>query len=91
MNILFWGLTFSTLGKILLAIGILRVHHIMAEEQRIDDKVIRSFAVEKTLTLIGVVAILLGYAMEVYFYGLTPLLTCHGEECGQAAALILSQ
>lgn len=92
MSILFWGLTVGTIGKIMVAIGILRVHNIMAQEQKIDDRVIRSFSVEKTVTALGVVFILLGYILEVYFYGLTPLLSCHGEECAQAAAtLILSQ
>lgn len=92
MSILFWGLTVGTIGKILVAIGILRVHTIMAEEQKIDARVIRSFAVEKSVTALGLILILAGYLLEVYFYGLTPLLSCHGDECTQAAAaLILSQ
>lgn len=91
MNFLFWGLTASVLGKILVALGILRVHYVMAHEQRIDEKVIRSFAFEKTLTYIGIFLIVLGYFLEVYFYGLTPLLTCSAEECMESAAVILSQ
>lgn len=91
MNILFWGLTVGVFGKVLVALAILKVHHIMAEERRIDSRVIRSFAFEKTITIIGVVAIIAGYMMELYFYGLTPLLTCHGTECIQAASAVLSQ
>ena len=91
MSILFWGLTVGTIGKIMVAIGILRVHDIMAQEQKIDDRVIRSFSVEKTVTAVGLLLILAGYLLEVYFYGLTPLLSCHGAECGQAAATFLSQ
>ncbi len=91
MNLLFWGLTVSVLGKILVAVGILRVHYVMAMEQRIDEKVIRSFAFEKTLTYIGILLVILGYFLEVYFYGLTPLLTCSAEECADMAAVILSQ
>lgn len=91
MNILFWGLTVSVIGKILVAVGILRVHYVMALEQRIDEKVIRSFAFEKTLTYIGIFLIVAGYVMEIYFYGLTPLLTCTALECTDAAAVILSQ
>ncbi len=79
------------MGKILLAIGILKVHDIMALEQEIDEKVIRSFAFEKALTLIGVFLIFVGYLMELYFYGLTPLLTCRGDECMHAASVLLSQ
>lgn len=91
MNILFWGLTIGALGKVLVAIGILKVHHIMALEQRINEKVIHSFAFEKALTILGVIFIFVGYLMELYFYNLTPMLTCTGKECMQAAALILSQ
>lgn len=91
MNILFWGLTIGMAGKILVAVGILKVHHIMALERRIDAKVIRSFDFEKTLTYLGVLMIIIGYLMELYFYGLTPLLTCYGAECTQAAAALLSQ
>lgn len=91
MNLLFWGLTIGAVGKILVAIGILKVHHIMALERRIDAKVIRSFAFEKTLTYLGIVCIIIGYLMELYFYGLTPMLTCHGVDCIQAASATLSQ
>jgi hypothetical protein len=91
MNILFWGLTVGVIGKILVAVGIIKVHHIMALERRIDAKVIRSFAFEKTLTYLGILFIIVGYLMELYFYGLTPMLTCYGDECLQAAATLLSQ
>ena len=91
MNILFWGLTFGTIGKILVAVAILKVHHVMAEEHKIDARVIRSFAFEKAITFTGVVFILVGYLCEIYFYDLTPMLTCHGDDCMQAASLILSQ
>ncbi len=91
MNILFWGLTVGVFGKVLVALAILKVHHIMAEERKIDNRVISSFNFEKTITIIGVIAIIIGYMMELYFYGLTPLLTCHGVECYQAASAILSQ
>jgi hypothetical protein len=91
MNLLFWGLTVGTIGKILVAVGILKVHHIMALERRIDARVIRSFAFEKTLTYLGILFIITGYLMELYFYGLTPMLTCYGPECMQAASTLLSQ
>lgn len=91
MNILFWGLTIGVLGKVLVALAILKVHHIMAEERKIDNRVIRSFALEKTITISGVIAIIVGYLMELYFYGLTSLLTCQGDDCTMAASAILSQ
>lgn len=91
MNLLFWGLTVGVVGKILVAVGILKVHHIMAMEGRIDAKVIRSFDFEKALTYLGILFIITGYLMELYFYGLTPMLTCHGADCILPASATLSQ
>jgi hypothetical protein len=91
MSLLFWGITIGVIGKILIAIGILRVHFVMALEQRIDKKVIQSFRFEKILTLVGIALIIVGYILELYFYGLTPMLTCTGEECRQAASAIIAQ
>ncbi|OGG66723.1 hypothetical protein A3I99_04855 [Candidatus Kaiserbacteria bacterium RIFCSPLOWO2_02_FULL_45_11b] len=91
MNLLFWGLTVGVIGKILVAIGIIKVHHIMALERSIDAKVIRSFAFEKTLTYLGIIFIVVGYLMELYFYGAITMLTCHGTDCIQTASAVLSQ
>lgn len=84
MNILFWGLTIGVVGKVLLAVGILIAHSGIVKEQKIDLVVLRGFKLEHTLTIIGIVFIILGYFMEVYFYGYTPFLTCVGEECSAA-------
>lgn len=91
MNLLFWGLTISVIGKVLLAVGILKAHGEISHEHRIDEKVLQTFKVERWLTIIGLFLIVAGYAMEIYFYGFTPLLTCFGEECSAAASVILSQ
>lgn len=84
MNLLFWGLTISVVGKILLAAGVIIAHTELAHERRIDNLVLRSFRFEMVLTVVGVLLIVIGYAMEIYFYGFTPLLTCSGNECGAA-------
>jgi hypothetical protein len=84
MNILFWGLTIGTLGKVLLAIGVIIAHSGIVKEQKIDSAVLRGFRYEHIITIIGLVLIVLGYAMEIYFYGFTPFLTCSGEECSAA-------
>lgn len=81
MNLLFWGLTTGVIGKVLLAVGVLKAHSEIAHEHRIDKKVLRSFQLERTFTIIGLLLIVIGYAMEVYFYGFTTLLTCEGPEC----------
>ena len=81
MNFLFWGLTISVVGKLFLAIGVLKAHSEIAHEHRIDAKVLRTFRTERWLTIIGIALIVLGYGLEIYFYGFTPFLTCSGKEC----------
>ena len=90
MNLLFWGLTIGVIGKILLAAGVIIAHTELAHERRIDDEVLHSFKLELLLTIIGIVLIVLGYAIEVYFYGFTPLLTCDVLECGAALGELIS-
>lgn len=84
MNILFWGLTIGTIGKVLLAVGVIIAHSGLVKEQRIDTASLRSFRIEHSITILGVILIVLGYFMEVYFYGYTPFLTCTGVECSAA-------
>lgn len=84
MNILFWGLTIGVIGKVMLAAGVIIAHSSIAREQKIDSAVLRGFRIEHTITVLGVIFIIVGYFMEVYFYGYTPFLTCAGEECSAA-------
>lgn len=92
MNLLFWGLTISIIGKIMLAVGVLIAHTELAHERRVDLEVLKSFKLERVLTILGIILMAAGYAMEIYFYGFTTdMLTCYGEECSGAAAAILSQ
>jgi hypothetical protein len=92
MNLLFWGLTVSLLGKVMLAGGVLIAHTELAHEGRIDKLVLKSFRLERVLTVTGLLLIIGGYMLEVYFYGFdTTLLTCNGAECALEASLFLSQ
>jgi len=81
MNLLFWGLTVSLVGKVLLVAGVLLAHGKIAHEKRIDRAVIHSFKVEQVITLFGLLLVLIGYAMEISFYEFANLLTCEGPEC----------
>lgn len=91
MNLLFWALTIGTLGKVLLAVGVLIAHSKLAHERVVDQQVLRSFRLEHTLTLLGMFLIVAGYGMEIYFYDMVSMLTCSGVECPLNAALILSR
>ncbi len=91
MNLLFWGITLGMLGKVMLGIGVLIAHSEILHERRIDLRVLNSFRLEHTLTVTGLVFILIGYGMEMYFYDFLTLLDCSGAECIHAASLLMSQ
>ncbi|REK52768.1 MAG: hypothetical protein DWQ49_12685 [Bacteroidetes bacterium] len=90
MNVLFWGLTVSVAGKVFLAVGVLWAHRELAHEHKIDARVIRSFRLERWLTITGLALIVIGYAMEIYFYGFTTMLTCDGDECAAALGALMN-
>jgi len=91
MNLLFWGLTISMVGKVMLASGVIIAHSEIAHELKIDQEVLDSFRLEKILTIAGLVLIVAGYFMEIYFYDFFSMLTCEGIECTIGAAALLSQ
>ena len=91
MNLLFWALTVGVTGKVLLAVGVLIAHTQLAHERVVDQLVLKSFRLEHTLTIVGLILIVAGYLMEIYFYNFISLLTCFGNDCALNAAAILSQ
>jgi len=91
MNLLFWGLTIGVTGKVMLALGVLMAHSEIAHEHRIDARVLRSFKTERWITIIGILLIVLGYTLEIYFYNFTELLTCEGENCTALIGTFISQ
>jgi len=91
MNLLFWALTVGVIGKILLAIGVLIAHTQLAHERVVDQLVLKSFRLEHTLTVLGILLIVTGYFMEIYFYDFVSMLTCSGTDCALNAAAILAQ
>lgn len=91
MNLLFWGLTIGVIGKAMLAIGVLWAHSELAQERQVDNEVLRTFRIERWMTIIGLLLIVSGYALEIYFYGFTSLLTCEGFACKAALGDALSQ
>ena len=90
MNALFWGLTISVIGKILLAIGVFKFHSALTKGQEADRKISGVFKIEKLTTLIGLVLIIVGYVLEIYFYNISHLLTCDGADCASMIELLLS-
>lgn len=81
------GLTLGTLGKIILGVAVLRVHIIIMKEHKIDSAVLKLMKTERVVTIFGLLLIVLGYCIEVFFYaGSTDLLTCVGADCAAAVS-----
>ncbi len=82
MNLLLWGITLGTIGKLILGIAVLRVHVHILREHKIDNVVLKSLKREQVVTIFGLLLIVIGYAFEIFFYyGSTEFLSCLGEEC----------
>jgi len=85
MNLLLWGITLGTLGKLILGIAVLRVHIRIFHEHSIDGVVLKAIKREHYVTIIGLALIIIGYLLEVLFYnGSTQLFDCIGAECAGA-------
>lgn len=92
MNLLLWGLTLGTVGKLILGIAVLRVHAGIIREHKIDAVVLKSLKRERYVTFLGLALITIGYTLEVLFYGdYTPFFSCSGSECAAALGVIFSQ
>ncbi len=82
MNLLMWGITLGTVGKLILGIAVLRVHVYILREHKIDQVVLNALKREQYVTLFGLLLIVAGYLCEILFYnGSTNLLQCLGIEC----------
>lgn len=90
MNLLLWGITFGTVGKLVLGYAVLRVHIYILREHRIDNVVLNAIKREQIVTIIGLLLIVFGFLFEVVFYNsATELLSCTGENCAAAVSQIL--
>ncbi|NCN11762.1 hypothetical protein GW937_00385 [Candidatus Kaiserbacteria bacterium] len=91
MNLLFWGLTVGSIGKVFLGVGVLIAHGRLVHERTVNYLVLKSYHTEHLLTVLGLVMIVIGYFMEIYFYNFVSMLNCFGTDCALNAAVILSR
>ena len=61
------GFFIDALGKILLGVTVLLVHSIVLKERKIDIKVIKELKIEKTLGYIGILLIVIGSGIQMWF------------------------
>jgi len=73
MDILFLGITFGAVGKIILGLTVVSVHWKIVKEHKIDKKVIDEMRKERNLAFVAILLITLGYLLEVMFYGYIPM------------------
>ena len=90
MNALFWGLTVSLIGKLLLTVGVFKFHRTLTKEKEDGQKISGVFKIEKLTTVVGLILIIAGYFMEIYFYNISHLLTCDGADCASMIELLIS-
>lgn len=70
ITLLLAGITLDTLGTVLIAYTVLRVHSRVRKEHGIDEYVAREMRRERRLGLIGIVLIISGYVFQLIAYGL---------------------
>lgn len=65
ITILIAGITFDTIGTILIAYTAIRVHYRVRKERSIDSRVMKEMGQEITIGISGVVLIIVGYILQV--------------------------
>jgi hypothetical protein len=66
---LFWGLTLSFLGKVVLGLAVIMVHIKITHEKRIDGIVLMEMRREQLLTLLAIGLMTVGYGLELAQFG----------------------
>lgn len=69
MDLLFWGITAGVIGKVILGVTVIRVHSKIVEEHSVDKAVFKVMRKEKSLAILGIIFMVVGYVLEVMFYG----------------------
>ena len=65
MDILFIGLTFGIVGKVMLGLSVILVHGKIAHDHRIDGPVLREMKRERNIAMVGIAFMVLGYFLEL--------------------------
>lgn len=65
MVLSFIGFTLDVIGKVLLGISVYLVHSRIMREKKIDKKVLKEMQKERSLVLIGLILIIIGYIIQL--------------------------
>ncbi|MBL1434409.1 hypothetical protein COB87_002495 [Candidatus Wolfebacteria bacterium] len=72
-TLIFWGMTFTVVGKATVILAALAIHGAISREMKIDSLVVSEYKKERNFVLFGLALILLGYFLEVWGLQLLPL------------------
>lgn len=67
-DLLFWGITLGTFGKIVLGITVVSVHWKIVKEHKIDGAVLKEIRKERNFAIFAILCILVGYMLEIAYY-----------------------
>ncbi len=68
MNLFTLGVVLDTIGKILIGLAVLTVHRHISKEQKIDKDVLLAMRKEWTLTISGILMIVVGAVLQLIFH-----------------------
>lgn len=61
------GETFDLVGKVMIAYTAIRVHTRFRKEHRVDDRVFTEMKKEQVVGIVGIVFIVFGYVIKVFY------------------------
>ena len=64
-DFVFLGETLAVVGKVLVILVVLHMHHVLVKEHKIDKVVLLTYRQERILTWLGLLFIVVGYALEM--------------------------
>lgn len=59
------GFTIQTIGEVLIAVAVLRMHGKLSKEHKIDKKVITTIHQEKIISYLAIALIVLGFVLQL--------------------------
>ena len=66
MDLEITGMTVELIGSLMIAYTAIRVHHRVWKEHKIDDVVFQEMRLERNIGIVGMVLLVLGYAIALW-------------------------
>ncbi len=66
IDLVFLSETVAVVGKVLVILVVLHMHHVLVKEHKIDKVVILTYQQERLLTWLGLILIVIGYVLQMF-------------------------